>query len=94
MILIGIDSFSCRKLIPINSNLNVNAWLNRKNVLVLGILYLIKNFGIRYIMPNTENSYFPMSSIIYLITKKNIPNTEFCVGCVLAAIKWLVVQVP
>ncbi len=29
-------------------------------------------------MPNTENSYFPMSSIIYLIPKKKKPNTEFC----------------
>ena len=53
-----------------------------------GIRHNIPN-NIRYIMPNTENLYFPMSSITYLIPKKIylipsgiryiILNTEFCV---------------
>ena len=50
----------------------------RDKISVSGTLYLIKIFGIRYIVPNTENSYFPMSSTMYLIPKKKmylIPNS-------------------
>ena len=43
--------------------------------MVLGILYLIKNFGIRYIIPNTENN---VEHNIPNTKKKKLPNTEFC----------------
>ena len=68
----------------------------RDKISVSGTLYLINLFCISYIVPNTENSYFPMSSTMYLIPKKNVPNTEFCGSfsllCIVACRHLLLIQ--
>ena len=58
----------------------------RKFFLVSGTLYLIISgtmflILIRYNVPDTKNSFFPMSRTMFLIPHtKNVPDNEFCVA--------------